>query len=127
MESNVFYRYLQSTSDYPLSVRLILLEFLFVSFVFSYLYTSNEKKSDLYYIFLAFAKLHIKLFTLLGLMGTVSGMIDLFYTASIDLNEKWMAIGLANTIKPSLMGMLASIICCVLYYVLESRRLYAKK
>ena len=120
MNQSLFFKYLLSATSYPFTVKIILFEFLVVSIIFSFLAVGSNRKSELYKVLLAVCQLHIKLFTLLGLMGTVTGMIELFYTASINLDDRWMAIGLANTIKPSLMGMLASIITCFLYYYLTS-------
>ena len=115
MNRDLFFNYLLTPANYPFLVKVIIFEFLIVSFIFSFLITSPDKKSELYRILLALCQLHIKLFTLMGLTGTVAGMIDLFYATSISLDSRWMAIGLSNAIKPSLMGMLASIVTSFIY------------
>ena len=116
MEKAVFYTQLSSLSNNPLSIDLILSQFFIVSFIFAIIFSLDNLNKELKDILVSLCKIHIKLFTLYGLLGTVVGMINLFYTASIELDSSWMALGLANTIKPSLLGMICSIFTSIFYY-----------
>ena len=116
MEKAVFYTQLSSLSNNPLSIDLILSQFFIVSFIFAIIFSLDNLNKELKDTLVSLCKIHIKLFTLYGLLGTVVGMINLFYTASIELDSSWMALGLANTIKPSLLGMICSIFTSIFYY-----------
>ncbi len=116
MEKAVFYTQLSSLSNNPMSIDLILSQFFIVSFIFAIIFSLDNLNKELKDILVSLCKIHIKLFTLYGLLGTVVGMINLFYTASIELDSSWMALGLANTIKPSLLGMICSIFTSIFYY-----------
>ncbi len=102
MEKAVFYTQLSSLSNNPMSIDLILSQFFIVSFIFAIIFSLDNLNKELKDTLVSLCKIHIKLFTLYGLLGTVVGMINLFYTASIELDSSWMALGLANTIKPRL-------------------------
>ena len=120
MDSKLVLSYLKSFESTPLSVNFILIQLIIIAFFFSLLF-SYDLRPEIRSILAAICRLHIKLFTLYGLLGTVAGMIILFYTASINLDSKWMAIGLANTIKPSLFGMICSIFTTITFYIYKRR------
>ena len=121
MEKVVFYTQLSSLSNNPLSTNFIVSQFFIVSLIFAIIFSLDNLNKELKDILLSLCKIHIKLFTLYGLLGTVVGMINLFYTASIELDSSWMALGLANTIKPSLLGMICSIFTSIFYYTYMQR------
>lgn len=66
----------------------------------------------------------IGLCPLLGLLGTVSGMIDLFDTLAVQSsgNIKLMAAGVAKTVYPTLTGMSLALITLLLLHPLEQYR-----
>lgn len=122
MNKVVFYTHLSSFSHNPLSINLIISQFLIVSFIFAIIFSVDNLGKELKETLKGLCRIHIKLFTLYGLLGTVIGMINLFYTASLELDSSWMALGLANTIKPSLLGMICSIFTSVFYYTYLQRK-----
>ena len=122
MDRTVFYAQLASLSDNPTSIKFIIVQFFVVSIMFATIYGIDKLNKDLKDVLLGLCRIHIKLFTLYGLLGTVVGMINLFYTASIGLDSRWIALGLANTIKPSLLGMICSIFTSVFYYTHQQRK-----
>ena len=119
MDKTIFYTQLSSLSHNPMSIKYIVSQFFIISLIFAVIFSSDQLNRELRQILSSLCRVHIKLFTLYGLLGTVIGMIKLFYTASIELDSTWMALGLANTIKPSLLGMICSIFTSVFYYIYQ--------
>ena len=121
MDRALFYDQLLNFTNNPLSINLIVSQFIIVSLLLALVFSIDTMSSELENTLTSLCRLHIKLFTLYGLLGTVLGMVNLFYTASIDLDSRWMALGLANTIKPSLLGMICSIFTSIFYYIYLQR------
>jgi biopolymer transport protein ExbB len=79
-----------------------------------------------FYKYHALIKVSIFMLPLLGLLGTVTGMIEVFETMAMfgNSNPRLMASGVAKAIIPTMTGMALAIFCLITLYFIK---VYANK
>jgi biopolymer transport protein ExbB len=86
-----------------------------------------EKETSLIFMEISkrvsFISVSVTLATLLGLIGTVWGLIEVFGAYSLMNSEglKLLSKGIATSLNSTALGLLVAIFCYVLYWIIEER------